>query len=268
MSIYDSFRLDGKVALVTGATKWLGHDIASAYCEAGASVIITSRDLEKAKRVAEDLSAKYDVPVLGLSMDQRNYSEVCDMAQKAINWKGKLDILVNNAGGGVGNSPGHLFERKADDIVSMIETNLTGAIFCCKEVGPHMVRAGYGKIINMASMAGLIGRDRRMYERSGMKGQPVEYAACKAGLIGLTRDLAGLLSPHGIGVNAISPGGFEKPGDLPKTFVDELADATMNGRWGKMGSDIKGLALYLASPASDHMTGQNLVIDGGFSVWK
>lgn len=268
MSIFDMLRLDGKVAIVTGASKWLGNDMACTFAEAGAFVIITSRSKERAEKAAAEIEQKYSVDTLGLAMDQRNYDEVNKMAEQAIEWKGKIDILVNNAGGGVGDSPGHLFERSVEDITAIIETNLTGVIYCCKEVAPYMVEAGYGKIINVASIAGLVGRDRRMYDRSNMNGQPVDYAAAKAGVIGLTRDLAGLLAPHGVYVNSISPGGFKKPGDLPSSFEEEFADRTMIGRWGRMGLDIKGGALYLASAASDNVTAHNLVIDGGFSVWK
>jgi NAD(P)-dependent dehydrogenase (short-subunit alcohol dehydrogenase family) len=189
------------------------------------------------------------------------------MAQQAHAWKGHIDILVNNAGGGSGKSAGNLLERDPEDEAQLIASNLTGVLFCCKEVARYMVPQGSGKIINIASMAGLIGRDRRLYERSNMNGQPVDYAASKAGVIGLTRDLAGMLSPHGIHVNSISPGGFEK-GDLPERFTKEFADRAMLGRWGRMGYDIKGPALFLASAASDYVTGHNLVVDGGFSIWK
>ncbi|WKN44206.1 SDR family NAD(P)-dependent oxidoreductase [Tunicatimonas pelagia] len=268
MNIQELFDLRGRVALVTGAYAWLGKDVASVLAEAGASVIVTSRSAEKAEEAALQLKQEYGNDTLGLTMNQRQYASVQQMAEQAIAWKGKVDILVNNAGGGVGNSPGHLFKRSSEDIAAMIETNLTGVIYCCKAVAPTMVEAGYGKIINIASMAGLIGRDRRMYDRSGMNGQPVDYAAAKAGVIGLTRDLAGLLSPDGVYVNAISPGGFEKPGNLPEQFTGEFADATMLGRWGRMGLDLKGAALYLASPASDNVTAHNLVVDGGFSLWK
>jgi len=268
MNVLPSFRLDGQTALVTGASNWIGYDIACALAEAGAHVIITSRDIKKAEAAAGKIAAEYHVDTLGLALEQRDFSRVSEMFKQALLWKGRIEILVNNAGGGVGSSPGHLFERSPEDITAMIETNLTGVIYCCKVLAPQMVEHGYGKIINVASVAGLIGRDRKMYERSGMNGQPVDYAAAKAGVIGLTRDLAGLLTPQGVYVNAISPGGFEKPDDLPQTFVKDLGRATMNGRWGRMGEDIKGAALYLASPASNHVTGHNLVIDGGFSIWK
>lgn len=99
-----------------------------------------------------------------------------------------------------------------------------------------------------------------------MKGQPVDYAAAKAGVIGLTRDLAGLLSPRGVHVNAISPGGFARE-NLPAGFIKDYSDRTPLGRMGRDGVDLKGAALFLASPASDYITGHNLVVDGGFSIW-
>ncbi|MBA7583662.1 2-dehydro-3-deoxy-D-gluconate 5-dehydrogenase [subsurface metagenome] len=130
-----------------------------------------------------------------------------------------------------------------------------------------MAEQGSGKIINIASIAGLIGRDRRMYHRNQKEEQPIDYAAAKGGVIGMTRDLAGLLSPQGIHVNAISPGGFDK-GELPESFVKDYNSETMLDRMGRLGVDLKGAVLFLASPASDYVTGHNLVVDGGFSVWK
>ena len=130
-----------------------------------------------------------------------------------------------------------------------------------------MARQGSGKIINIASMAGLVGRDRRMYEKNGMNGQPIEYAAAKAGVVGMTRDLAGLLSPLGVQVNAISPGGFARS-TLPAGFVRDYSDRTPMKRMGRDGVDLKGAVLFLAAPASDYVTGQNLVVDGGFSIWR
>lgn len=267
MGVLESFRLDGKVGIVTGAHAWLGYDMSCALAEAGCYVIVTSRDVSKAEETAEKIRAEYNVDTLGVAMDQRFYDQVKHMAEMAHAWRGHIDILINNAGGGSGKSEGHLHKRHPEDEIDLIAVNLTGVLFCCKEVSRFMVKQGHGKIINIASAAGLLGRDRRMYERSGMKGQPIDYAAAKAGVIGMTRDLAGLLSPHGVCVNAISPGGFEK-GDLPEQFTKEFADEVMLGRWGKMGVDLKGAALFLASAASDYVTGHNLVVDGGFSVWK
>jgi len=267
MTIPEMFELKGKVAIVTGAHAWLGYDMACVFAEAGCDIIVTSRNADRARKIADKIGEQYRVDTLGLTMDQRYCEQVRVMAEQAHSWKGRIDILVNNAGGGSGKSAGNILKRDPEDETRLIATNLTGVLFCCKEVARYMVHQGSGKIINIASMAGLIGRDRRLYERSNMNGQPVDYAASKAGVIGLTKDLAGMLSPKGIHVNSISPGGFWKD-DLPEQFRREFADRAMLGRWGRMGCDIKGPALFLASAASDYVTGHNLVVDGGFSIWK
>lgn len=195
--------------------------------------------------------------------------QVADCAEKIKQWSNKLDILVNNAGGGSGSNIAYLFQREAKDIYDSVQTNLTGMIYCCKEFGKIMEEQQDGKIINIASIAGMIGRDRRMYEKAGMRGQPVDYAASKAGVIGLTRDLAGFLSPKGIYVNSISPGGFTGPlRNHDKVFVEAYSDRTPIGRMGRDGKDLKGVILFLASAASDYITGQNIVVDGGFSIWQ
>ena len=116
------------------------------------------------------------------------------------------------------------------------------------------------------SIAGIIGRDRRMYERNNMAGQPIDYAAAKAGIIGMTKDLAAFLGPSGVCVNAISPGGFNR--NLPDGFVKDYCDRTPLHAMGRDGIDLKGPILFLASPASDYVTAQNLVVDGGFTVWQ
>lgn len=261
------FHLDDTVAIVTGAHAWLGYDIACTLAEAGSNIVVTSRELSRAQETAVKIHDQFGVDTLGLEMDQRRFDAVQAMVAAAHAWRGHIDVLVNNAGGGVGKSEGQLFKRRPEEEIDLISTNLIGVLFCCKEVARVMVKQGHGKIINIASAAGLIGRDRRLYQRSQMKGQPVDYAAAKGGVIALTRDLAGFLSPNGVHVNSISPGGFDK-GDLPKMFTQELADRVMLGRWGRMGTDIKGAALFLASRASDYVTGHNLVVDGGFSIWK
>ena len=129
-----------------------------------------------------------------------------------------------------------------------------------------MTKQGHGKIINIASIAGVLGRDRRMYEKNGLAGQSIDYAAAKAGVIGMTRDMAAYLTPMGIYVNAISPGGFNR--DLPKGFVKSYCERTPLGRMGRDGIDLKGAILFLAAPASDYVTGQNLIVDGGFTIWQ
>ena len=266
VNLNDMFNLDGQVAVVTGGARHLGFDIAEILAEAGCDLVITSRTLDSAKSAADELSQRTGRRVHPMALDLTDVSCIEPFAAEAWQWQGKVDILVNNAGGGSGLSPGHLFERSVEDIQTLIAVNLTGSLLTCKAFAPRMAERGCGRIINIASVAGMIGRDRRMYERNGMLGQPIEYAAAKAGVIGMTLDLAGLLTPMGICVNAISPGGFG-PRELPEGFVRDFSEATPMGRMGHDGIDLKGAALYLASPASSFVTGHNLVVDGGFNLW-
>lgn len=266
-SVFDLFRLNGNVALIIGGARTLGYDIASALASAGADIVLTSRDETTAVSAGHKLAADYGVQALGLALDHRDAGTVAKQVGAAAAWRGRLDILVNNAGGGSGKGACHLFERSPADVENLIATNLTGTLHCCQAVARLMAEKKRGKIINVASVSGLLGRDRRLYERNGLKGQPVDYAAAKAGVIGMTRDLAGLLSPMGICVNAISPGGFERA-TMPRGFVEDYSDRTPLQRMGRDGIDLKGAALFLASAASDYVTGHNLVVDGGFSMWR
>lgn len=261
------FELKDRVSLVTGATAWLGRDMAEAFAEHGSNIIITSRNLEKAQNAAGEIARKYGVEALGLALDVNDPESVEAMAKAAFAWKGHIDVLVNNSGGGSGNSEGHLFDRSYEAIENMIRTNLIGTIFVCKAVGAYMKQQRSGRIINIGSIAGMVGRDRRMYYNANKMEQPVDYAAAKGGVIALTRDLAAVMAPYGVNVNCISPGGFDK-GDLPEAFVRAYGDRTALGRMGRMGADIKGAALFLASAASEYVTGINLPVDGGFSSWQ
>ncbi|MBL8173991.1 MAG: SDR family oxidoreductase [Bryobacterales bacterium] len=259
------FDLSGKTAVVTGGARHLGWDAAATLAKAGCAVAVTSRDGARAADSAARLGELFGVDTMGLALDQRDGQQVAAVAGQIFAWRPRVDVLVNNAGGAAGDRPGILFERTGEDAAALIETNLTGMVHCCRVFGERMAAEGSGKIINIASMAGMMGRDRRMYARAGMKGQPVEYAAAKAGVIGLTRDLAGFLSPMGVCVNAISPGGFER--GQPEQFVRDYSDRTPMGRMGRDGVDLNGAVLFLACAASDYVTGHNLVVDGGFSIW-
>ncbi|MBQ7096522.1 MAG: SDR family oxidoreductase [Clostridia bacterium] len=261
------FNLTGKVAVLTGATMWLGRDMAEVFAENGCNIIITSRTKEKADKAAAEIAEKYGVEAIGLPLDVNCPESVEKLAEDAFGWKGHIDILVNNSGGGSGASEGHLFDRSYEAIENMIKTNLTGTIFVCKAVGKYMKEQKSGKIINIGSIAGMVGRDRRMYYNADKMEQPVDYAAAKGGVIALTRDLAAVLAPYNVNVNCISPGGFDK-GDLPAEFVRLYGDRTPKGRMGTMGVDLKGAALFLATEASDYVTGINLAVDGGFSSWQ
>ena len=267
MQLHDLLDMRGRVALVTGGHAWLGNDMACALAEYGCDIILTSRQQERADEAAAKIADTYGVRALGLTMDQTDYASVERMANAAFAWQKRIDVLINNAGGGSGNGECDFLKRDPSAIRNMIDTNLTGALFCCRAVCGLMADARSGAVINMASIAALVGRDRAMYHDSHKMEQPVEYAAAKGGVIGMTQDLAAYMAPYGVRVNCISPGGFDK-GDLPKAFTDAYGKATPLGRMGRMGEELKGAALYLASDASRYVTGHNLVVDGGFHLCK
>lgn len=260
------FDLPGKVGMVTAGWHGLGRDMASALASAGCHVILTSRTPEKAAETAKELRDCHGVEILVLPLDQRNPGDVRRCFQEALDWKGRLDILINNAGGGAIGGATNFLERKPEDIEEMIAVNLTGMIFCCQAAARIMSVQKGGKIINIASVAALVGRNRKLYHDTGLAEQAVDYAAAKAGVLGLTQDLAAFLAPFDVQVNAISPGGFAK--NQSPEFIDGYSALTIAGRMGKLGRDLKGLTVFLASPASDYVNGQNLVVDGGFSILK
>jgi NAD(P)-dependent dehydrogenase (short-subunit alcohol dehydrogenase family) len=268
MTIQQMFDLTGKVALIIGGARDFGFYMGDVLAEAGCDLVLTSRTLASAQQTAEKFRAKHKRDVLPLALDVTRQPQIAETARQAAAWKGHIDILITNAGGAPPNQGNaHLFERTPEDAATLISTNLLGSLYCCQEIGRLMATQGHGKIINIASIAGLLGRDRRMYQRHAMNGQPIDYAAAKAGVIGMTRDLAGLLSPLGVHVNCISPGGFDR-GKLPAGFVKDYSDRTPLGRMGRDETDLRGAVLFLASPASDYVTGHNLVVDGGFTIWQ
>lgn len=267
MTIKDLFDLTGKVALITGGARDFGFHAGDVLAEAGCSLVVTARNLAHAHEAAQKLGAKHHRDTLALALDVARPEAVAETVSQAAAWKGQLDILVNNAGGTPsGKGAAHLFERRPEAAAELISINLMGTLYCCQAAGRIMARQGAGKIINIASIAGILGRDRRMYQRNNLPGQPVDYAAAKAGVIGMTRDLAAVLSPMGVHVNCISPGGFQR--NLSPEFVKDYSDRTPLGRMGRDGIDLQGAVLFLAAPASDYVTGHNLVVDGGFTIWQ
>lgn len=261
------FDVSGKVAVVTGAATGLGRDMARFLGESGCRLVITSRDGEKAAAAAKELSEATGAEVVGFALDQREYSSCEALMEFVIRTFGRIDILINNAGGGSGAGECNFLLRDPANISNMIATNLTGALFCAQVACRHMAQQKSGKIINLGSIAGLVGRDRDMYRKVNKMEQPVEYAAAKGGVIAFTRDLAAFMAPYGVCVNSISPGGFDK-GELPQNFIDAYSERTPMRRMGQMYSDLLGAVLFLSSDASSYVTGQNIIVDGGFSLCK
>jgi NAD(P)-dependent dehydrogenase (short-subunit alcohol dehydrogenase family) len=264
-NVMDLFRLDGRIAMVTGGCQNLGLDMATALGEAGAHLAITSRHADKAAAKAEELAQALGVRVLPLTLDATAPASVAAAFARVEESYGRLDILVNNAGGNRGKQP---FEHQPKpDWDYILGVNVTATFLCCQQAVRIMMRQKSGCIINIASISGMVGRDRRVYEGSpDMVPNSSAYSAAKAGIVGLTRDLAAQMGRHGIRVNAISPGGFER--GQPPEFIKRYSAKTMLGRMGRDGHDLKGAVVYLASEAASYVTGHNLVVDGGFTAWQ
>ena len=264
-NIMNMLSLKGKTALVTGASKNFGMEIATGLCEAGADVIVTSREIGKASAAAEKLSTEHNAKVIPMSMDLLDEQSVISLFQEIKDKFGKLDILVNNAGGHSKEACGYLERETLSGWKAFIDANLTGTFLMIREYSKLMIPHKSGCIINISSVSSLLGRDRSVYPQ-GMTPNPVAYTAAKAGVTGLTYDAAAYLGAFGIRVNAISPGGFERT--QPKQFIEEYSRRTMLGRMGKEGQDLKGAVVFLASDAAGYITGHNLYVDGGFTRFK
>ncbi len=261
------FSLKGKVAIVTGATGVFGTEFCKTYAEAGADIVLAVRSKEKGDALAATLRAQYGIETLVLLWEGRDVETIKRLATDAHAWKGHIDVLMCNAGGNRTTSKHHFFDRSDDDIRISVEMNLLSVLYCCREVGRIMKAQGFGSIINIASIAGVIGRDRRMYRRSGGDFENlVDYAAAKGGIISATRDLSAILAPYGVRVNSISPGGFDN--GCTDSFQKCYGEDTPLGRMGKGGQELGCAALFLASEASSYVTGHNLVVDGGFTTWR
>lgn len=267
MTIWELFKLDGKVAIVTGGARNLGFDMALALAEAGADVAITSRTLKNAEASAEKIRNATGRKVLPLQLDVRFEEQVECMVDRVLAEFGHIDILVNNSGN-VTSTPetAPLEKRPLELWQEVIDVNLTGTFLCSKHAAAKaMIPARSGNIINLGSTTGIIGKDRRVYEGTEMGGATIDYHAAKGGVISMTRDMAVYLAPYNIRVNCISPGGFWR--NQPEKFVEAYSKTFPMGRMGKDGKEIKGAVVFLASEASSFVTGHNLVVDGGLTIW-
>jgi NAD(P)-dependent dehydrogenase (short-subunit alcohol dehydrogenase family) len=251
----DRFRLDGRVALVTGGTKGLGRVIAEALGEAGADVAIAARDGEAAARVAEEIARSTGRKTLGLSVDVAEAAQVDAMVERVLGSLGRIDILVNNAGI---NIRGPIEELAETDWDAVLDTNLKGPWLCCRAVARHMKAQKWGRVINVSSMLGEISLPGRS-----------PYASSKGGLTLLTKTLALEWARDGINVNALCPGPFATEINTP-LLNDPSARAQMEAnvplaRWGDP-VELGPAAVFLASEASSFMTGATLFIDGGYTA--
>jgi NAD(P)-dependent dehydrogenase (short-subunit alcohol dehydrogenase family) len=266
-TIQQLFDLTGKVALVTGGARNLGRDMATALAEAGASVAITGRSLERAQKTACEITAETGQKVVAFECDVRYEVQVEALVDAVLAEFGKIDILVNNAGNVVSTPDNKPIEKRPlTEWDFTIGVNLTGVFLCSKHVvAKAMQPAAQGVIINIGSVAGMVGKDHRVYNGTQMGGVTIDYAAAKGGVINMTREMACWLAAYKIRVNCISPGGFWRR--QPEQFVDQYNYLVPMGRMGQDGKEMKGAVLFLASEASSYVTGINLPVDGGMTAW-
>ena len=256
------FRLSGRRALIAGGAGYLGAEIADALAELGSDLVIASRDLEKCRRVAEDLARRSGRQVEALSVDLTDKQTIRACVESATE-SGGFDILVLCAWSGKKNS----FESITDDDWDYdVEVCLNGVFRMVKAAFP-MLKERRGVVLSVGSMYGHVAPDYRLYQGVPQVNPP-SYGAAKAGVIQLTRYLASFLAPHGIRVNCISPGPFPFPEvsrDYPE-FAARLAARSPLGRVG-LPHEVKGVAALLCSDAASFITGQNICVDGGWAIW-
>ena len=252
-AVQQLFDLSGRVALVTGGSRGLGLEMAEGLGEAGAKVVVTARREQWLTSAAETLSAA-GIDALALPCDITDPAQVETLCETVVGRFGAIDILVNNAGV-AWNAPAE--DMPLDKWRQVIDTNLTGTFVVTQVVGRTMIARRSGKVINTASIAGLVGEPPEVLDAIG-------YSAAKGGVIAFTRDLAVKWARHGITVNAIAPGFFptRMTEDVLERSSREIEARTPLGRVGKPG-ELKGVAVFLASAASDYITGQVIAVDGG-----
>lgn len=254
----DLFRLDSKTAIVTGGGRGLGRYMAEALSEAGANVALCSRKkepLEEVRRGIEGRGGK----AIALECDVTDPESVEGVVSAAEESFGSVDILVNNSGATWGAPAAEMPVEKFDQVIAV---NLRGSFLMAQAVGRRMIEVGSGgNIINISSVAGLVGGHPDYMQTIG-------YSSSKGAIISMTRDLATSWAPHGISVNAIAPGWFptKMSGGLIAKFEERMLEGIPLHRFGNP-EDLKGVVVFLASPAAAYMTGQTIAVDGGATAW-
>lgn len=257
MSVFDLFSLKGKTAIITGGGRGLGAQIAEAYADAGANVVLCSRRVEACEEMSEKIKSTYGVDALAFACDVANIDDVKKVVSETYEHFGRIDILVNNSGASWGAD---VLEMPIESWHKVMNVNVTGTFLMSQEVGKIMVKQKEGKIINIASVAGLKGTDPRFLDAIG-------YNTSKGAVVTFTKDLAAKWGQYNIHVNAIAPGFF--PTKMSKGVLEQSEELILERTpLGRLGSDedMKGAALFLASSASDYVTGSIVSVDGGMAA--
>ena len=265
----DLFDITGRVAMVTGGSRGLGRQIAEGLLESGATVIVANRNEADGSSAARELQERFGGHVIAVSMDVTDAESVRQAVAFVENTYGTVDILVNCAGISL-NTPLLLSEESISSFRRTLDVNVIGLFQCTVACIPGMKSRGWGRIINISSIYGMVGVDRSLYvdetdESFGLYG----YTASKGAVCNLTRDLASSLSRHGVTVNSILPATFVTDQNRHLFEGDVLTRIKNRTPAGRVGSadDLKGVATFLASNASSYVTGQMLAVDGGWLAW-
>jgi 2-deoxy-D-gluconate 3-dehydrogenase len=275
MTIQEKFDLTNRVAVVTGGVGLLGKEFCRTLAEAGASVAVVDLNADAAKKVADDLTAA-GYRALGIATDITKPESVNAMVASVLSTFGQLDVLVNSAAldpkfdpdaATKGIAPGAFEDYPLEQWNAALNVNLTGMFLVTQACVKQMVAQGKkGSVINICSTYGLNGPDQRIYIKDGKRVafKPVYYTTTKAGVMGFTKYLAAYYAETEIRVNALTPGGvFNNHEDY---FVKNYSAKTIMGRMAKK-DEMNGALLFLASDASSYMTGNNVVVDGGWTAW-
>jgi gluconate 5-dehydrogenase len=260
--VQELFDLSGRVAIVTGGGTHLGRAMATALGELGASVYLASRRGELCERVAGELRTA-GIDATGLACDVTSEADVRALVARAQGERGRVDVMIANAGGAFTTT--YLPKASIDEFRKTLDLNLTGTYICAQAAAEVMIPRRQGKIITLGSIHGFLTADKRFYQGLKFRRSGPPYQAAKGGVINLTRALAAELGEWNIQVNCISPGQIPRE-DTDPAMVEK---ARLNNPLGVVGraEHLKGAVALLASSAGDWITGQNVVVDGGWSIW-